>query len=128
MRRPVAFVLLATVLVVLSFVSAAYADPNNNNSAKLRAAVTLEGVRAHQQALDSVLQGEQVEVDARARIERGEARVARARMDLDAADGHVRLRDDRVVGRRVRDLDDQLPGARRAPARVGRSSAAAGRE
>ena len=54
MRRPVAFVLLATVLVVLSFVSAAYADPNNNNSAKLRAAVTLEGVRAHQQALQQI--------------------------------------------------------------------------
>ena len=54
MRRPVAFVLLATVLVVLSFVSAAYADPNNNNSAKLRSAVTLEGVRAHQLALQQI--------------------------------------------------------------------------
>jgi len=54
MRRSVAFVLLATILMVLSFVSAAYADPNNNNSAKLRAAVTLEGVRAHQLALQQI--------------------------------------------------------------------------
>jgi Zn-dependent M28 family amino/carboxypeptidase len=54
MRRSLAFALLATVLVVLSFVSAAYADPNNNNSAKLRAAVTLQGVRAHQLALQEI--------------------------------------------------------------------------
>ena len=54
MRRPVAFALLATVLAALAFVSAAYADPNNNNSAKLRAAVTLEGVRAHQLALQQI--------------------------------------------------------------------------
>ena len=54
MRRSLAFVALATVLVVLSFVSAAYADPNNNNSAKLRAAVTLQGVRAHQLALQEI--------------------------------------------------------------------------
>ena len=54
MRRSVAFVLLAAMVVALSFVSAAYADPNNNNSAKLRAAVTLEGVRAHQLALQQI--------------------------------------------------------------------------
>ena len=54
MRRSVAFALLAMVLAALTFVSAAYADPNNNNSEKLRNAVTLEGVRAHQQALQQI--------------------------------------------------------------------------
>jgi Zn-dependent M28 family amino/carboxypeptidase len=54
MRRSVAFALLATVLAALAFVSAAYADPNNNNSAKLREAVTLEGIRAHQLALQQI--------------------------------------------------------------------------
>ena len=54
MRRSVAFALLATVLAALAFVSAAYADPNNNNSTKLRNAVTLEGVRAHQFALQQI--------------------------------------------------------------------------
>jgi hypothetical protein len=33
------------------------ADPNNNNSAKLRSAVTLDGVRAHQQALQDIADG-----------------------------------------------------------------------
>ena len=54
MRRSVALVLLTMVLAALTFVSAAYADPNNNNSAKLRDAVTLEGVRAHQLALQEI--------------------------------------------------------------------------
>ena len=54
MRRSVALALLATVLAALAFVSAAYADPNNNNSTKLRNAVTLEGVRAHQFALQQI--------------------------------------------------------------------------
>jgi Zn-dependent M28 family amino/carboxypeptidase len=53
MRRPVV-ALLAFALAALAFVSAAYADPNNNNSAKLRTAVTLEGVRAHQFALQQI--------------------------------------------------------------------------
>jgi Zn-dependent M28 family amino/carboxypeptidase len=54
MRRSVALALLTTVVAALAFVSAAYADPNNNNSAKLRQAVTLEGVRAHQLALQQI--------------------------------------------------------------------------
>jgi Zn-dependent M28 family amino/carboxypeptidase len=54
MRRSVALALLAMVLAALTFVSAAYADPNNNNSEKLRNAVTLEGVRTHQQALQQI--------------------------------------------------------------------------
>ena len=54
MRRSAALALLTAVLAALALVSAAYADPNNNNSAKLRAAVTLEGVRAHQQALQQI--------------------------------------------------------------------------
>ena len=54
MRRSVALSLLAMVLAALTFVSGAYADPNNNNSAKLRDAVTLEGVRAHQSALQQI--------------------------------------------------------------------------
>ncbi len=54
MRRSGAFALLAAVLAGLAFVTAAYADPNNNNSEKLRKAVTLQGVRAHQAALQSI--------------------------------------------------------------------------
>jgi hypothetical protein len=40
--------------MVVGLAPAALAAPNNNNSAKLRAAVTLEGVRAHQQAFQSI--------------------------------------------------------------------------
>src|SRR5262245_49751593 len=54
MRRSAALALLATVAAALALVSGAYADPNNNNSAKLRAAVTLDGVRAHQLALQQI--------------------------------------------------------------------------
>jgi Zn-dependent M28 family amino/carboxypeptidase len=54
MRRSPALALLTAVLAALAFVSAALADPNNNNSAKLRNAVTLEGVRAHQLALQQI--------------------------------------------------------------------------
>ena len=36
--------------LLLAGAGAAVADPNNNNSEKLRSAVTLEGVRAHQAA------------------------------------------------------------------------------
>jgi Zn-dependent M28 family amino/carboxypeptidase len=54
MRRSVALALLASVLAALTFVAAAYADPNNNNSNKLRKAVTLEGVRAHQAAFQAI--------------------------------------------------------------------------
>ena len=48
-----------TALAVLGLVAAAIAapvsaDPNNNNSEKLRNAVTLEGVRAHQAALQAI--------------------------------------------------------------------------
>ena len=52
MRR-LLFALLA-IVTALTLVAAAYADPNNNNSMKLRKAVTLEGVRAHQAALQAI--------------------------------------------------------------------------
>ncbi len=50
---------LVTLLTVLAAVAAAFAapvaaDPNNNNSQKLRAAVTLDGVRSHQQAFQAI--------------------------------------------------------------------------
>ena len=49
-----AAVVAAAVGVCLVAASGASAAPNNNDSAKLRAAVTLEGVRAHQQAFQSI--------------------------------------------------------------------------
>jgi Zn-dependent M28 family amino/carboxypeptidase len=45
--------LLIGSLAALSFAAAALADPNNNNSSKLRAAVTLAGVREHQAAFQA---------------------------------------------------------------------------
>jgi Zn-dependent M28 family amino/carboxypeptidase len=48
---------LCALLVVsagLALAAPAAADPNNNNSAKLTSAVTLEGVRAHQRALQDI--------------------------------------------------------------------------
>ena len=45
---------LLAVSAALALASPAAADPNNNNSAKLQRAVTLEGVRAHQQALQDI--------------------------------------------------------------------------
>lgn len=53
MRRSLA---LLTFVVVASgaIATAASADPNNNNSNKLRAAVTVEGIREHQLALQAI--------------------------------------------------------------------------
>lgn len=45
---------LLAIPAALALATPAVADPNNNNSAKLRSAVTLEGVRAHQQALQDI--------------------------------------------------------------------------
>ena len=45
---------LATLVAGASIAAPVAADPNNNNSEKLRAAVTLEGVRAHQAALQAI--------------------------------------------------------------------------
>ena len=44
----------AAVSALLTGAATAAADPNNSTSAKLRAAVTLEGVRAHQAALQGI--------------------------------------------------------------------------
>jgi aminopeptidase Y len=55
MRRSL-WALLAVSAALVPAAPAA-ADPNNNNSAKLRAAVTLEGVRAQQQALQDIATG-----------------------------------------------------------------------
>ena len=51
--RSVGIIVLATALYATSFAPATGA-PNNNNSAKLRDAVTLEGVREHQAALQEI--------------------------------------------------------------------------
>ena len=50
-RAAVPAAAMAAALLVAPGVSAA---PNNNNSAKLRQAVTLSGVRAHQQAFQNI--------------------------------------------------------------------------
>src|SRR5689334_3212901 len=54
MRLPWVHAAGLAVAVVVGLVPAAHAAPNNNNSAKLRQAVTLDGVRAHQQAFQSI--------------------------------------------------------------------------
>jgi hypothetical protein len=46
--------LLFVLLVSLGLVAAAAADPNNNNSGKLRAAVTVGGIREHQAAFQAI--------------------------------------------------------------------------
>ena len=48
------WVVLAALLAGAVLAAPGAADPNNNNSEKLRAAVTLEGVRAHQAALQAI--------------------------------------------------------------------------
>ena len=48
------WVVLAALLAGALLAAPGAADPNNNNSEKLRAAVTLEGVRAHQAALQAI--------------------------------------------------------------------------
>ncbi|HWL34922.1 MAG TPA: M28 family metallopeptidase [Frankiaceae bacterium] len=46
--------LAASTLLAPSLAPSAYADPNNNSSEKLRSAVTLQGVRRHQAAFQSI--------------------------------------------------------------------------
>jgi Zn-dependent M28 family amino/carboxypeptidase len=46
--------LLGVTVVALAIAGTTAAAPNNNNSQKLRAAVTLDGVRAHQAALQAI--------------------------------------------------------------------------
>jgi Zn-dependent M28 family amino/carboxypeptidase len=53
MRRTL-WVVLVALLASAVLAAPGTADPNNNNSEKLRAAVTLEGVRAHQAALQAI--------------------------------------------------------------------------
>ncbi len=54
-KRPLRFAALLIALLVATVLAAPVsADPNNNNSQKLRNAVTLEGVRAHQAALQAI--------------------------------------------------------------------------
>jgi len=56
-RRQGSIRLVATLIAVLAatvLAAPVSADPNNNNSRKLRSAVTLEGVRAHQAALQAI--------------------------------------------------------------------------
>ena len=48
------WVVFAALLAGAVLAAPGAADPNNNNSEKLRAAVTLEGVRAHQSALQAI--------------------------------------------------------------------------
>ena len=54
MQRHLRVVVLALALFLVPSASAAAAPPNNNNSAKLTAAVTVEGIREHLSAFQSI--------------------------------------------------------------------------
>ena len=53
-RRALQLTSIAVALALGPWILPASADPNNNNSAKLRKAVTLQGVRAHQAAFQAI--------------------------------------------------------------------------
>ena len=53
-RRALQLTAIAVALALGPWILPASADPNNNNSAKLRNAVTLQGVRAHQAAFQAI--------------------------------------------------------------------------
>ena len=53
-RRALQLTAIAVALALGPWIVPASADPNNNNSAKLRSAVTLQGVRAHQAAFQAI--------------------------------------------------------------------------